>query len=113
MLSPAVALPLGALVAGLALVAVPVLILVFVWAAVTTLRILLPERPLPFEPVERRRRATLRGESVPVRLRDILEDQARRRTAARGQADELEANESEPAASPMHPLFDDLWLRRN
>lgn len=107
----AVSLPLGALVTGFVLVAVPVLILVAVWAVVTMCRLLFPERPLPFEPVARRRRAALRGESVPVRLRDILEDQAQRQAAAAQAADRTESEEA--AAPATHPLFDDLWLRRN
>ena len=101
-------LPLGALITGLTLVAVPVLILVMVWAAVRALRILLPERPLPLVPVERRR-PTLRGQFVPVRLRDILEDQAQRRAAL----PQNEGEKPEASAPVTHPLFDDLWLRRN
>ena len=103
-------LPLGALITGLVMVAVPVLVLVMVWGVVSTLRILIPERPLPFEPFERRRRATLRGESVPVRLRDILEDQAQRQAAL---APDPESDEPEELTRTAHPLFDDLWLRRN
>lgn len=100
------ALPLGALVTGLFLVAVPVTILMAVWAAVTVVRILFPERPLPLEAAARRERAVRRGDAVPVRLRDILEDQALRHAAAASGA------EGETTAPP-HPFAEDLWLRRN
>lgn len=101
----AVALPVGAIVTGFVMVAVPILLLAGVWAVVTSMRILFPERPLPFDPVVRRQRAASRGESVPVRLRDILEDEALRQTAAAG-------DEPPPAPRP-HPFVEDLWLRRN
>ncbi len=96
-------LPVGALIVGLFAVAVPAIILMSVWAGVTALRLLFPEGPLPSEPDALRRRAATRGDSVPVRLRDILEDQqARQSVVARG--DDLPDG---------HPLADDLWLRRN
>ena len=49
-----------------------------VWAGITMMRILFPEQPLPFEEAALRERARQRGEARPVRLRDIIEDQARR-----------------------------------
>lgn len=98
--------PLGALIVGLFAVAVPAIILMSVWAGVTALRLLFPEEPLPSDPAARRRRAAGGGEFVPVRLRDILEDQqARHRVGAR-------ARPGGPVAEG-HPLADDLWLRRN
>lgn len=98
--------PLGALIVGLFAVAVPAIILMSVWAGVTALRLLFPEEPLPFDPSARRQRATQKGEFVPVRLRDILEDQqARQAVAARAVRDET--------VPETHPLADDLWLRRN
>lgn len=101
--------PLGALVVAFFWVAVPAVLLLAVWAGMTAFRILFPERPPPFEPPPRRR-ATAGGESVPVRLRDILEDQqARRSVATRGE----EAGDAPPASPAAHPLFEDLWLRRN
>ena len=107
--TPALVLPLGALITGFVLLAVPTIILMGVWTAVTVARILFPERPLPFDAPARRQRRTLRGEAVPVRLRDIMEDQALR------QAHRAEAPVERPEGGPPapHPLFDDLWVRRN
>ena len=106
----AILLPLGALVTGFFLVAIPTVLIMTVWTIVTVVRILFPERPLPFDGVSRRERAAARGESVPVRLRDILEDQERRRLA---QPVRAPRPDGEPAEPEPHPLFDDLWLRRN
>ncbi|MDT0631332.1 hypothetical protein RQM47_04655 [Rubrivirga sp. S365] len=100
----AVVLPLGAIVTGFVLVALPTVLLMAVWTVVTVLRILFPERPLPFDAAARRQRARIRGESVPVRLRDILEDQARQPVPAPPADGDL---------PDRHPLADDLWLRRN
>lgn len=84
-------------------VAVPAILLMTVWAGVMAFRLLFPERTLPFDAPARRQRAAAYGEFRPVKLRDILEDQqAQRATVARG------GETPEP-----HPLFDDLWLRRN
>ena len=102
----AAVLPLGALIAGFFVVVVPVVILMTVWACVTMVRILFPERPLPFEAAALRQRATTRGEAVPVRLRDIIEDQSLRHTEAAPAGDP-------EAVAPRHPFADDLWLRRN
>ena len=104
--------PLGALIVGLFAVAVPAIILMSVWAGVTALRLLFPEEPLPFDPASRRRRATLKGEFVPVRLRDILEDQQARQSVAARMARERDAAGEHPLTDG-HPLADDLWLRRN
>ena len=99
-------LPVGALIVGLFAVAVPAIILMSVWAGVTALRVLFPEEPLPFDPASRRQRAAERGEFVPVRLRDILEDQQARQ-AARARVPR------DGDAPDGHPLAEDLWLRRN
>lgn len=107
--TPALVLPLGALVAGFFLVAIPTLILMTVWTVITVARILFPERPLPFDASARRQRRTLRGEAVPVRLRDIMEDQALRQ--ARPHAAPLGGGRE--AGPSTHPLFEDLWVRRN
>lgn len=106
----AIILPQGALVTGFFLVAIPTVLIMTVWTIVTVIRILFPERPLPFDGSARRQRAALRGESVPVRLRDILEDQERRRQAQTVRAPRPDGAPPEPEP---HPLFDDLWLRRN
>ena len=94
--------------AALFAVAAPAILLMAVWAGVMAFRLLFPEDALPLDPAARRQRATARGEMVPVRLRDIIEDQeARRAVAARAAADD-------GAGGPApNPLFDDLWLRRN
>lgn len=109
------ALPLAAAETAFVLMAVPALLLMLVWSAVTAMRILFPERPLP--PVDpdgaRLRRALHAGDAVPVRVRDIV-------NAQRAQAAELEAareaaREEAPGATPAapHPFIADLWLRRN
>ena len=104
----AVVLPLGAVVTGFVMVAIPTILLMTVWTIVTVLRILFPERPLPFDPASRRHRATMRGESVPVRLRDIMEDQARQPLPAR----RVDA-EGDSGLPERDPLLEDLWRRRN
>lgn len=102
-------LPLGALVTGLVLAAVPVLILMAVWATVHSLRVLFPERPLPFEPTSRRHMA-LRSGAVPARLRGGIEDPAQRPSPS---VSGVEPGEPDVGAPAAHPLFADLWLRRN
>lgn len=103
-------LPLGAVVVAFFVVAVPAILLMSVWAGVTAFRILFPDDALPLDPVARRQRRTARGESVPVRLRDIMDDQ-RARQAVAPKPTVPDAPETGSRAS--HPLFDDLWLRRN
>ena len=94
-------------IAAFFVVAIPAIVLMAVWAGVTAFRLLFPEDTLPLEPVARRRRATAEGGFVPVRVRDIVEDQqARQAVAARQRA----TGTGDPAE---HPLFADLWLRRN
>lgn len=95
-------LPIGALIAGFFAVAVPAILLLSVWAAVTAWRLLFPDEPAPMDPVSRRRRATAQGEFVPVRLRDIVEDQRARQSVA-----------TDGDLPDGHPLAEDLWLRRN
>lgn len=103
----AIVLPYGALLIAFLAVALPVVLLMAVWSGVMMYRILFPERPLPFEAAGRRQRAVRRGEAVPVRLRDILEDQALR---AETPADPAAGA---PPRSEPHPFADDLWARRN
>lgn len=102
--APAVVLPLGALFVAFFAVAIPTILLMTVWSAITMARVLFPERPLPFGP-RPRRQPTFQGRPVSVRARDIQEDQARRALA------HAEAGAESPPE--VHPLFDDLWLRRN
>lgn len=98
--------PVGAVVTTVFVIAVPAILLMAVWAGVTAFRILFPDESLPFDPAAKRRQASGQGESVPVRLRDILEDQQARRTSVR-------AGAGGPPGPAANPLFDDLWLRRN
>ena len=109
MLLPAVVLPmppLAAIETGIFLLALPLLLLMAVWAFVTALRILMPEAPLPLDRTARARR---RGEPAPVRLREIIEEQRRRPTlvfppaTVGGDAPE---NRAETIAEA-------LWARRN
>ena len=90
--------------AALFAVTVPAVLLMTVWAGVAAFRLLFPEDALPFDPAARRQRARARGEAVPVRVRDILEDEAARHAVPARPGD---------AGPATNPLFDDLWLRRN
>ena len=109
------ALPLGFALTAFVIAAVPALLLMLVWSAVTTMRILFPERPLPPPDVgaERLRRSLRTGEAVPVRLRDIVD--AQRAQAAELDAARQAARDEAPGATPAapHPFIADLWLRRN
>lgn len=99
--------PVAALFVAFFWIAVPAILLMAVWAGVTAYQLLFHDDALPLDPTLQRRRRTAQGESVPVRLRDIIEDERARQAVA-------EAASSEgPAGPPSHPLFDDLWLRRN
>ncbi len=102
--------PLGALFVAFFVVAIPAILLMSVWAGVTAFRILFPDDPLPLDPAARRRRRTARGESVPVRLRDIIEDERARQSVAGAERVVLRPGSPSPRT---HPMFDDLWLRRN
>ncbi len=104
-------LPLGAIVVAIFAVAVPVILLLAVWAGVTAFRILFPDEPLPFAPAPQRRVG--HGEGVPVRLRDIVENERARQAVAATERTEPAPDGSRPAKPRPHPLFEDLWLRRN
>lgn len=98
--------------AALFLIAFPVILLMAIWTVITMGRILFPERALPFDAAARREAARRRGQSVPVRVQDILDDQRRR-------PPHPALPQRDPVADGVHPeetgdpLFDDLWLRRN
>ena len=66
----------AALISGFVLIALPVILLVMVWASVSAFRLLFPERPLPLLPnaVLLREAARQRGEAVPVNAIEIRED---------------------------------------
>lgn len=100
--------PIAAIVTAFFLVAVPAILLMTVWAAVTAYKLLFPDDALPFAPSGQRRRRMARGESVPVRFRDILEDERARQSVPAPPHDADGAS-----TPPSNPLFDDLWLRRN
>ncbi len=102
-------LPLGAAVLVFIWVAVPAILLMAVWAGVTAFRILYPDDALPFDPVDRRRRAAARGESRPVKLRDILDDERARHARPRQRV----APGGPPPSPGRSALTEDLWLRRN
>ena len=99
--------PLAALVTGFFLVAIPSLILMVAWTCVTMVRILFPERDLPFDGTVRREAARQKGRAVGVRFRDLVEDQRHAKAPAMPHG---EASRPPEVASP---LMDDLWLRRN
>lgn len=102
--------PLAAIIAGFFLVALPFILLMMIWTVVTMMRILFPERDLPFDGTARRERARRRGEAVPVRFRDLVEDQRRARAPA---MPERAPTGASPRPEADSPLADDLWLRRN
>lgn len=95
-------LPLSAFIAGFFVVAIPAMLLMSIWASVTAWQMLFPSEPTPRDPAARRRQATERGAFVPVRVRDIVDDQRARQSVMPG------AN-----LPDVHPWADDLWLRRN
>lgn len=74
----------AALVSGFVLVAIPVIILVVVWSAVSVYRLYFPEDPLPLLPddVLLREQARLKGEAVAVSALDIREDLRRQKHQA-------------------------------
>lgn len=90
--------PLAAIETGIFLLAVPMLLLMGVWAVITAFRILMPEQPLPID-----RRARRRGEPAPVRAREIVAEQ-RRRPAPVFDAESSSESES---------IAESLWARRN
>lgn len=92
--------------------AVPVLVAALVWGAVTAMRILLPERPLPFVPDPRaaRRAARARGESVRVGFREIYEDLPEHARALPMPQRHAVGEGLEEAPEAWR---EDLWRRRN
>ena len=107
--SPAAVLPmppLAAIEARILILAVPMLLLMAVWALATALRILMPEAPLPLHRMARTRR---RGEPVPVRLREIADEQ-RRRPAPVFPPAAVGGGDPEARAET---IAEALWARRN
>lgn len=98
-----------AAVSALLVAAVPVALFLLIWVVVTAMRLLFPERPLPFDPAARREAARRRGEAVAVRARDIADDL--RREAPRPAFPSSQPVPSEDGAHTA--LAADLWQRRN
>ena len=103
--------PVAAIATGFVLVAVPLVILMVIWTLVTMWRVVFPDDELPFDRGAGRERARRRGEAVPVRLADIMEEQRVRPVwpvmprRARVEAEVADGTEG--------PLQQDLWRRRN
>ena len=102
--------PLAAILAGFVLIALPIIVLMTAWTVVTMVRILFPERVLPFDPSAHRQRARQRGQAVPVRFRDLVDDQ--RHAEAPAMPYQPPADASSTTEVPR-ALMNDLWLRRN
>lgn len=91
----------------------PIIFFLLTWVIATVYRLYFPERPLPFEqdPVMVRQRATDRGKSVPVGLREIRADERhRRRESARERSYHYAWGGSDGFPEQWE---EDLWQRRN
>lgn len=90
----------------------PLLVFLMIWVGATVYRIYFPEHPLPFaeDPVVRRERATVEGESVPVGVREIRADQRRERR----REDVTVYNYAWGGSEGLpEEWYEDLWRRRN
>jgi hypothetical protein len=90
----------------------PILVFLIIWVGATVYRLYFPEHPLPFDqdPVVKRERATLEGESVPVGVREIRADQRRERR----QEDITVYNYAWGGSEGLPDEWrEDLWRRRN
>lgn len=97
----------------LALLLGPILFFMITWVIATVYRLYFPERSLPFErdPVVIRERATAKGESVPVGVREIRADQRRARRQGTRQSTYTYAwGGSDGFPEAWH---ENLWQRRN
>jgi hypothetical protein len=103
-------MPVGALITGAILIAVPLMVLMTVWAAVTMARILFPERTRPLDAVEQRIRSRRLGGAPGIRVHDLLEDEERRPA---GPAMPRHRAVADEPLGDADPLAEDLWLRRN
>lgn len=91
----------------------PILFFMVTWAIATVYRLYFPERSLPFEedPVVIRERATAKGKSVPVGVREIRADQRRARRQGAQQSSYTYAwGGSDGFPEEWH---ENLWKRRN
>ncbi|SHK59639.1 hypothetical protein [Rhodothermus profundi] len=91
-----------------ALVFVPILFFMLVWAVVTAGRILFPERPLPFD-----RDFSLRGWTVRPRYRAPVHVAAPRATVLQQVAQAAYHFEEGHSDGLPEAWVEDLWLRRN
>lgn len=91
-----------------AAVVVPSIFFMLTWVLTASYRICFPEEPLPFrkDPVAVRHQAVEQGESVPVGVREIREDQRQHAGALYHYAG------GDSIGLPL-PWKKDLWLRRN
>ncbi|MEZ4702462.1 MAG: hypothetical protein R2834_19170 [Rhodothermales bacterium] len=95
-----------------AIIAVPILFFMLTWVVVTACRIFFPEKPLL---VDRdaamiRRHATREGESIPVGIREIREDQ--RYLNHQGAQSTYHFSHGDSEGLPLS-WFEDLHDRRN
>ena len=91
------------------LIALPVIVLMTVWAAVTLGRVLFPKRLRRHRRIARLQMISDNEGIAQVRSRDIVEDLQRQ---AAHHVEE-EPHFVEDARREFEPLFGDLWLRRN
>ena len=104
---------LAAAFTAFAVVAFPALVMMVVWTAVTAMRILRPEQPLPLfaDPVAQRRTKTETGVAVPVGFREIHDD-----LRIHARALTLPYRYHAAVGGTHHvpePWLEDLHLRRN
>ncbi len=99
----------AAIISLLLLIAVPVIVLMTVWAVVTLARVLFPKRLRRRRKIARLHLVSKHEMITLVRSRDIVEDLQRQ--AAHHL--EEEPHFVEDARQEFEPLFGDLWLRRN
>jgi hypothetical protein len=93
-----------------ALFVFPSILLMAIWTTVNVGRLLFPEEDLPFDAAARRARARRRGQAVPVRAYDIVDDLRRRPVRPVMPRREAVAEGEQPGGTT---LSEDLWLRRN
>jgi len=91
------------------LIAVPVIVLMTVWAVVTLGRVLFPERLRRRKTVAREQMVSRHEIVKRVTSKDIVEDIHRQAA----HFVEEEPHFVEDARQEFEPLFGDLWLRRN
>jgi hypothetical protein len=90
----------------------PVLVFLLIWVGATVYRLYYPQHPLPYEedPALQRREAARNGGCVPVGVREIREDQRRKRR----QKDVTVYNYAWGGSEGLPDEWrEDLWRRRN